>query len=283
MKFAWMRLIAVGAMVVLTSCTGDREIETTETTIKEVIKIGGSLEAYEMIEVLKEAYEAETESTSTEFKFLNSSQSSGGIQGVKDGVLDIGLTSRELTESETNGQIKYRAIASTAMLLGTNESVANVTNITSDKLKAIYRGETNNWQTLGGSNAEIILLDIPEDESEKKLLRKHYLGNLKITSRAILFADDDDVIEALQTTPNSIGPVPRQETLDEASINILTIDGIAATPENIRNGQYKLVYSIGIVFAAEPTEATQGFINYIVSEAGKQELADAGYVVIEQP
>jgi ABC-type phosphate transport system substrate-binding protein len=67
------------------------------------------------------------------------------------------------------------------------------------------------------------------------------------------------------------------------SINILTIDSISPSPENIQQGKYKLVYTIGIVFGAEPNPATQEFIHYIFSEAGKQRLSSAGYVVIKQP
>lgn len=277
MKFVWIGLMTLGAMMALTSCTESQPINTT----KETITIGGSAEAYEVMEVLTEAYEAEAETI--QFKFRNSSQSSGGIQGVKDGILDIGLASRELTESEKNYRIQYRAIANSPMLLATHESIGSVTNLTSEQIKGIYSGEISNWQEVGGDNAEIILLDLPEDENEKQLMRQHYLGNIKVTSRAILIPDDDDVLEALTTTPYSIGTVPKEEEIEEISVNPLTIDGVSATPENIRNGQYKLVYKIGMVFATDPPPATQEFINYIFSEAGQQELAAAGYVVINQP
>jgi phosphate transport system substrate-binding protein len=136
---------------------------------------------------------------------------------------------------------------------------------------------------LGGNNAEIILIDLPEDETDKQLMRQHYLGDITITSTAILIPDDDEVLEALITTPYSIGTVPKEEELEQSSVNILSIDGISATPENIRNGEYKLVYTMGMVFATDPTPAIQEFINYIFSEAGQQELAAAGYVVINQP
>ena len=276
MKVGWMGLMAVGTIVCLTSCTGRQQINTTET-----ITIGGSSEAYEVMEVLTDAYQEKTKNI--QFKILPSSQTSGGVQGVKDGVLDIGLTSRKLIELEKTDLIKYRAFANIPMLLVTDQSASAVSNITGKQLKAIYSGEINNWQQIGGADAKIILLDLPEDESEKQLLRQHYLGEIKITTGAIVFFEDSDLIEVLQTTPYSIGPVPKEEKVEELPVNILTIDGIAATPENIRNGQYKLVYTIGIVFAAEPTPATQDFINYIFSEAGQQELAAAGYVVSEQP
>jgi hypothetical protein len=50
-------------MVALTSCTESQPIQTT----KETIKIGGSAEAYEVMEVLTEAYERRTETIQFEF------------------------------------------------------------------------------------------------------------------------------------------------------------------------------------------------------------------------
>jgi phosphate transport system substrate-binding protein len=62
----------------------------------------------------------------------------------------MGLTSRELSESEKNDKIQYRAIAHSPMLLTTHNSVAAVTNLTSEEIKGIYSGQISNWQEVGG-------------------------------------------------------------------------------------------------------------------------------------
>lgn len=276
MKFVWIGGLVVGAMLVLTSCTQSEPIKGDRPTIK----IGGSSEAYEVMKILTAAYAAEKEAI--EFEFFQPSQTSGGVQGVKDGVIDIGLTSRELTESEKDSTIQYRAIAHSPMLLATNETVS-IQNLTTEEIKGIYSGEITNWQELGGTDAEIILLDLPEDEAEKKLLRRHYLGDMKITSRAIVFSEDDQIIRALLSTPYSIGTVAKEDEIYEKSINILTLDGISASPESIAQGKYKLSYTIGIVFSDKINPDTQNFIDYIFSEVGQKKLVSSGYVLIQQP
>jgi phosphate transport system substrate-binding protein len=275
MKFAWIGGLLVGAMLALTSCTQSEPIKGDRPTIK----IGGSSEAYEVMEILTEAYAADKEAI--EFKFFQPSQTSGGVQGVKDGVIDIGLTSRELTESEQDSTIQYRAIAHSPMLLATHETVS-IKNLTTEQIKGIYSGQITNWQEVGGPDAEIILLDLPEDEAEKKLLRRHYLGDIKITSRAIVFSEDDRIIKALLSTPYSIGTVAKEDEISEKSIKILSMDGISASPESIAQGKYKLFYTIGIVFSHTPNPDTQDFINYIFSEVGQNKLGSSGYVLIQQ-
>ncbi len=275
MKFAGMIRLAVVGMLVLTSCTQSEPIAFERQTIK----IGGSSEAYKMMEIFTDAYAAET--NTVEFKFLQPSQTSGGVQGVKDGVIDIGLTSRELTESEQDGTIQYRAIARSPMLLATHESVSSVKNLTTEQINGIYSGKIKNWQELGGPNAEIIVLDLPEDKAEKKLLRKHYLGNLKITDRAILFLEEYQLIQGLVATPYSIGVVAKGEELSEEYMHILNLDGSSASLENITQGKYKLLYTIGVVFSKQPNPATQDFLNYFFRELSQEKLAPYGYLLIQ--
>lgn len=279
MKFAWIGGLLVGAMLVLTSCTQSEPIKSDRQTIK----IGGSSEAYEVMEILTEAYAAEKEAKQAiEFEFFPPSQTSGGVQGVKDGVIDIGLTSRKLKDSEKDSTIQYRAIAQSPMLLATNENVS-IKNLTTEQIQGIYSGQITNWQELGGPDAEIILLDLPEDEADKKLLRRHYLGNIKISSKAIIFSEDDQIIKALLSTPYSIGTLAKDDDISKKSINIVTLDGISASPESITQGKYKLSYTIGIVFSHTANPDTQDFIDYIFSELGHKKLVSAGYVLIQQP
>lgn len=196
-------------------------------------------------------------------------------------MINIGLTSRELTESEKDSQIQYRAIARSPMLLATHRSVAAVKNLTTEQIQGIYSGAISNWQEVGGPDAEIIFLDLPEDKAEKRLLRQHYLGHLKVKERAIFFFEEYQVIEALLRIPYSIGLVAKGEDLSAEYINILSIDGFPASVENIVQGKYKLLYTIGIVFPQQPDPATQDFINYIFRELNPEKLALHGYVLIQ--
>ena len=52
------------------------------------------------------------------------------------------------------------------------------------------------------------------------------------------------------------------------------------TIEMIKNGQYKMVRTIGLVWHQSPSKATQGMIEYLGTADGQKTLETAGYVVI---
>jgi phosphate transport system substrate-binding protein len=272
-----MTLMGVLTAATFSSCTpsSDRRV-----TPKASIRIGGSSEGYPVLEILAEAYENQD----TEIRFAPSSQSSGGIAGVKDRAIDIGIVSRQLTATENSDNIQYLAIATAPMLLITNESVEEVKNLDVEQIKGIYSGAIANWQELGGPDAEIILLDLPEDENEKEILREHFLGeNLKITPTAITFQEGDEILEAVAATSFSIGPIGISKEVEKLPVNVLNINGFAPTVANMKSGKYKLTQTIGIVFLGETEDSTQDFINFIQSEKAEAKLEEAGYIVLSNP
>lgn len=280
MKFSQiLKFLAIIALVGIQSCTQDKGSKTSIKTspaleeIKTEIKIGGSAETYELLEELAEAYREKNENI--EFTFLPNSQTSGGIQGIKDSIIDIGAVGRSPDAEEQSDAIEYLALAQNALVIVAHKSASEVKNVTTEQLKGIYRGEIKNWQQIGGEDAPIVPIDIPEDESEKKLLRKHHLGeDLQITEDAILLTDESQALEAIATTEYSIGAIPLSEELAELSLNILSLDGIEPTRENLENGRYKMAQTLGIVFSPESQSTVRDFIDFALSEEGQETIEE---------
>jgi len=271
--------LVCGVLLGLTGCSGMSESIDT-TVAKTSIKIGGSSEAYEVLEALTEAY-GEKVNTS-EFEYFPPSQTSGGIEGVKVSAINIGAVSREITAAETGDELVYLPLVKAPLVIAVHESVTGITDISAEQIKGIYSGEITNWQTLGGPNAEIIVLDFTEDENEKQVLRSVYLGpELEITPDAVVFAEDDELIETAANTKFSIAAVPLEDELTEHSMTILSIDGVEPSPENLRSGTYAMSLSLGVVLSEAPTAATATFIEFIQSEDGQTILTDADYVLAQ--
>ncbi|MGK7926334.1 MAG: substrate-binding domain-containing protein [Spirulina sp.] len=275
MKFSNpLKFLGITILVGLQSCTGNPSNNVSPT--RGEIKIGGSAETYEILEELGEKYQEK--SPEVELKFFPNSQTSGGIQGVKDSIIDIGAVGRPPTSEEQSDTFKYHALAQNALVIVTHPSVSNVQDLTTEQLQGIYRGEIKNWQDLGGENAPIVLIDIPEDESEKQLLREHYLGeDLAIAEEAILLTDEAQALEAIATTEYSIGALPLSDDLEELSLNILSLDGIEPTRENLESGRYKMAQTLGVVFASDLESPTRDFVDFVLSEEGQEiieEFAD---------
>lgn len=273
-KIGWIGII-VGAM--LMSCTanvpdGDRPLSSQST-----IKIGGSSEAYPLLELLADAYEQQQDNV--EIVFMPSSQSRGGLSSLRDNVIDIGAISRPLTPTEKTEALQYLPLVRNPLVLIVNQQVKDLNNLSSDAIKQIYSGLITNWKQLGSVDGEIVIIDIPEDETDKQLLRKHYLGqDLKITPQAILFEEDEEVLEGVAIIPYSIGVIAQSQKLKEFPVTILTLDRIDPTIDNIQNGNYKMIQIIGIVFPDRVQPATEDFINFISTPEAQEILKSNGYV-----
>lgn len=263
----------------LTSCTAvSTNQKQTAIPQQETIKITGSGSIYPALQVLATAYEAKAKNTKV--IFLPNNQSEGGIAGVKNGLVEIGAVSRQLKPQEDNSQIEHREIGIDALLVATHPTVKGVTNLQTKDLKAIYSGAITNWRDLGGPDAKIIVLDRPEDESAKKLLRQYYLGNeLKTTDKAVILQQEAELIAALQDTPYSIGAFSLAYAIThKLPANRLSLDGIAPTADNLHAGKYQMVRHMGIVFKHSPGKTAQGFIDFALSKNGAEELVKFGFV-----
>jgi phosphate transport system substrate-binding protein len=257
------------ALCLLGSCsTGNTDPTTTET-----IQIGGSSETLEVIEAVAEAYEAS--GAEVEIEFLPPSQSSGGIEGVKAELLDIGAVSRELSTADLDNE-QYIALVNTPLVIAVHETVTGIDNLTATDLKGIYDGTTTNWQTLGGPDAEIVLLDVAEDENEKALLRNKVLGaELQITGEAIVFPEDDELLGTASTTPYSLTVLPLEAEVYAAPLKVLSLDGVAPTPDNVSAGTYDMLLALGIVVTETPAPTVQAFIDFMLSPEGEAVLAES--------
>jgi phosphate transport system substrate-binding protein len=264
-----------------TSCTSNNTTQAEVKTQQE-IKLGGSSSTHTAIKIVADAYAAQNQNL--KFTFLPKGQSGGGIAGVKEGLRDVAGVSRKLKPEEDDGSVIYRQLATDGLVVATHQSVKGITNLTTEQLKAIYSGAVTNWQELGGENAEIVVLDRPEDESAKKLLRKHYLGKeLKNASKAVIMRYEPELINALQNTPYSIGSFSLAYTIsNKLPVNRLQLNNIEPTPENIKSGKYKMVRSIGVVWAKKPSEATQEYLDFAFSEKGAELLNNFGFVASTQ-
>ncbi|MDJ0674917.1 MAG: substrate-binding domain-containing protein [Calothrix sp. MO_167.B42] len=258
-------------------CSTSNTATQAEVKTHKEIKVNGSGSTYPAIKALAKAYE--TNNSHIKITFLPESQSGSGIAAVKKGIVEIGTVSRRLKPTEDDGSIVYGQLAQDALVVATHPSVKGVTNLQTSQLKAIYSGKVTNWRKLGGPDAKIILLDRPEDESAKKLLRQYYLGKeLKNAPAAVIMRQEGELINAVQNTPYSIGAFSLAYAIsNKLPVNRLSLNGVEPTPANVEAGKYKMVRNIGIVRSKKPSATTQGFFDFAFSNKGGNVLRQSAF------
>jgi phosphate transport system substrate-binding protein len=274
------------ALINLSSCSttapspSSAPEKTAASSAQSSIKAGSSSSTVDFLQTLKAAYA--TTAPSSAITLLEPGQSETIVAGIKQGIVDVGAISKALKPEDNDGTLESREVAHDALLVATHSSVTGVTNLTTENLKAIYSGSITNWKELGGPDADIVLLDRPEDESAKRLLRKHYLGDaLKNAPNAVVLRKEGELIQTLQSTPYSIGAFSLAHAIShKLPVNRLKLNDIEPTPANLKTGKYPMSRTISVIWGKKSSEATQSLIRYIFSQPGTEVLEQSGFAAV---
>lgn len=123
----------------------DAEAGAYEATDAEgKVVVAGSSSVSPVMEKLKEAYEAVNKNVTVE---VQQSDSATGVTSAAEGICDIGMASRELKDEEKELGLTATVIAQDGIAVVVNTS-NETEDLTSDQVKAIFTGETTEWEDL---------------------------------------------------------------------------------------------------------------------------------------
>lgn len=98
----------------------------------------------------------------------------------------------------------------------------------------------------------------------------------KTYEEASVQSSTDAVLTTVQNDKAGVGYISLGSLND--TVKAVKVDGVEATAENIKSGDYKLARPFNIAYKAEIDEKTQDFIKFIMSEEGQKIAAEEGYI-----
>jgi phosphate transport system substrate-binding protein len=116
------------------------------STVAGKIVVAGSSSVTPVMEKLAEAYKAVNPNAEIE---VQQSDSTTGIQSTIDGICDIGMASRELTDTESAKGLTPIVIAKDGIAVIVNKD-SKVEALTKDQVRSIFTGETTDWSAING-------------------------------------------------------------------------------------------------------------------------------------
>jgi len=248
-------------VLLLPACGGNAE---------STVVVAGSTSVQPFVELLAERYEIIYQDRAVD---VQGGGSSAGIQAARAGTADIGMSSRPLSESEI--ELWHMEIARDGLAIIAHPSNP-VSNITVEQLLAVYTGDITNWSELGGNDARIHLIAREEGSGTRGAFEELVMGSFRITPRAIVQNTNGSVRQLVSNDRNAVGFVSLG--LVDGTVKALSINGIAATIDNIDNETYELFRSFWFVSAEEPAGADRDFIDFVVSDEGRRILMLEGLV-----
>ena len=195
-----------------------------------------------------------------------------GKNAVETGVADIGMMSRALKDNEQHLTAIVIAKDGLAIILHPSNPV---TSLTREQIRAIYAAEITNWNEVGGNDTRIHVMAREEGSGTRGQFIELVMDGIRITPKAIVQNSNGAIRQLVANDKDSIGFISLG--LVDNTVKAIAIDGIDASYENVRNATYAL-YRPFIFLVNEPDEATTHFINFIISERGKELLTNEGLI-----
>jgi phosphate transport system substrate-binding protein len=189
-----------------------------------------------------------------------------GIDDVMKGKANIGMASRALTDKES-GLYSF-AIARDGVCLVVHKNNP-VRSLTKRQVFDIYSGKINNWSGVGGKDAPVAPINAKEGFSSVEIFTHYFDIRYADIKAQIVVSDNLERVKALIENPNGITYISvgtaQQQADTGAPIKLLPIDGVAATPKNIRTGNFPLSRPLLLLTKELPTGLVKDFINFSLS------------------
>ena len=262
-KMITMMMVAALALSMLAGCGS----QTTGSVATD-----GSTSMEKVIGALGEAFQNDTGINFT----YNPTGSGSGIKAVQEGRCDIGLSSRDLKAEEKEAGLSGTILAYDGIAIIVNPENP-VSDLSVETIAKIYTGEITNWSEVGGNDAEIVLIG-----REAGSGTRDGFESITDTEDACKYRQEltstGDVITTVAQNPGAIGYASVASVKD--SVKALTVDGVAPTEANIKDGSYVVQRPFVLVTktGVELSDAAFKFFTYITSANACEIISAAGVV-----
>lgn len=264
-------LIRVAATLTLLHAT------LTTGAMAEEIKIGGTGNGLGTMRLMGAAFSKMY--PDVRVTIAGSLGSSGAIKAVPKGALDIGITSRVLTEEESKSGLVTAEYARTPTVFAVS-SKSGVTGVTRDQIADIYAGRLVKWAD--GTSIRPVLRQ-PGDDNTKQVRGLSVAVDQSLTvaeQRAGLpFAViDQEAADKMESIPGAIGITTLALIKSEGRLlKALPLDTVEPTMKNAASGDYPLVKHFYFVTKGTQSTAVQKFIGFVKSAVGRDLLVSNGH------
>ena len=258
--------------------TGTDDTQTAETQLSGSVSTDGSTSMEEVIGALGEQFQADTGVSVT----YNPTGSGSGIEAVKNGSCDIGLSSRALKDEEKAAGLTETTVALDGIAIIVNAENP-VTDLSIDQIAQIYTGAVTDWADMGGTAGTIAVIG-RESGSGTRDGFESITGTEDACVLAQELSSTGAVIEAVRTTPGAIGYASLSAVEGQEGITVLTVDGVAPSEETVLDGSYAIQRPFVFVTRTDEalSDAAQAFFDFATSTDANDLIAAAGAVPVAQ-
>ena len=242
------------------------------------IRIGGTGNALGTMRLIGEAFAKQD--PESKLVVLDSIGTSGAIKAVPKGALEIGLSSRPLTDEEARNGLTAVEYARSPTVFAVQEK-SKVASITVEQVAELYNGLAR-WSD--GTPIRPVMRQ-PGDDNTRQIKSLSAMVEKAVAAaeqrEGLTFATtDQEATDKMEHIPGSFGVTTLALIRSEKrNLKPLALGGVEPTPENAHSGRYPLVKRFYFVLPKEPAPAAQDFLKFVKSPQGRKILEQTGHTI----
>lgn len=276
-SFAFLGVIAVSSLVTMTASAASLRINGS-TTVNPV-----AAEAAEILRAQnKMAIVVDTQGGS-----------SGGISGIGDGSIDIGMSSKPIAQEDRAKYPKVNfvetKIGQDAVAIVVAAAVYNggVKAVTKAQARDLYEGKITNWKQLGGPDQKVVFLNKEPGRGTWEVFAKWLYGDPKAAPEVSHqeVGGNEETRTKVISTKGAVSQLSSAWAENNPRIKALSVrldDGrvVPPTAANIADGTYPMSRPLFFITNGPATGEAKRFIDFVLTPRGQELVKKHGYLRI---
>lgn len=200
----------------------------------------------------------------------------GGLRALQSGEASVARLARRLTEDELrSGGLQQVVYGADAVVFVTGRDVP-IGNLTEAQALALFSGTSDDWETVGGPVAPVLVFYREATEIAHQALRRHIpsFAQMKFPASAKLANSDTEMREGLTRYRTALGWMTLSTSgVNDDTIRALRFNGVAASADTVASGRYPMKVEHVLAYK-EPllSEDMRRFLGFVTSAEGVQVL-----------
>jgi phosphate transport system substrate-binding protein len=219
--------------------------------------------------------------------------SGDGLAALLHGMVDVGMTSREVTAGErAYAGDKGLDLSVVPLALDAIVIVANAANPVSvldlDQLRGIFAGTIRNWRDLQGGEGEIAPFARAAGSGTAYLFGEHVLAAESLAASVSHLPTNEAIVAEVAARPGAIGYTglgALRTAGDRVKVIALRADGesapTVAAKDTLVSGRYPLTRKLSLATTGHPVATAKAFVDFCLSANGQALFRRAGYIEVQ--
>ena len=243
----------------------------TATLADTTITVAGSTALQPLAQAAAEAYQEQHPDVKISVTGGGSGQ--GIAQAAAKGV-DIGDSD---IQAPTHPELHDAKVAVVGFAVVVNPA-AGVTNLTKAQIQKIFAGDVKNWKDVGGKDLGVVVINRPASSGTRAVFVKTLMGTTQLAKDTLVEDATGTVVQKVIQTPGTVSYASFSGTHNKTGIVELSIDGVAATEDNITEGKYPFWSYEHMFTYGPPMGEISRFIAFTQSNSGL--IRKLGFILV---